>query len=219
MSRITKRTCLILIIMASLMSSSLAQDSIPSLSAKPRKPGSFWHRVSVGGDLGFQFGTVTGINLAPEVRVRTIDQLHVGLRFIYQYYKYKRYFLDTRTNQYLDFRSSVYGGGVYLRYYLSSIFDNFLGNLFAHAEFEYLTYSRPYTLCDPPEGYILDIGNSYYKPGKQMIGINSLFIGGGYRQPIGNRVAMELMLLYNLNESNESPYSNPVFRLGVSVGL
>ena len=219
MTRTAKKSIFFLSFLTLLVSAALAQDTIPSLTSKPRKPDSFWRRVYVGGDLGFQFGSVTGVNLAPEVRIRTVDQLYVGMRFIYQYYRYKRYFLDTRTNEYLDFKSSVYGGGIYLRYYLSSLFDNFLGNLFVHVEYEYMTYTRPYTQSGPPpDGYIRD-DTFWYRPGNQVIRINSVFVGGGYRQPIGNRVAMEFLLLYNINDSYNSPYSNPIFRLGVAVGL
>ncbi len=210
-------TCLFLII---YIPETVGQDTLPSLSSKPRRPDTFWRRVSVGGNLGFQFGTVTGITLSPEVRIRTIDQLYVGFRFIYQYYKYKNYFYNYKDQEYVDFTSSVYGGGIYLRYYLASLFDNFLGNIFAHVEYEYMTYSRPFVQSGPPpDGYIQDPYNYWYRPGNQIIEINSIFVGGGYRQPIGNRVSMDLMLLFNINDTYNSPYSNPIFRLGVGVGL
>ena len=48
----------------------------------------FWHRVSVGGNVGFQFGSITGIVLSPEIRIRLIDQLHLGIGFNYEYLKY-----------------------------------------------------------------------------------------------------------------------------------
>ncbi|MFZ4523896.1 MAG: hypothetical protein ACOYNC_19500 [Bacteroidales bacterium] len=196
---------------------SMAQDSIPSLSAKPSKPDNFWHRVTVGGNLGLQFGSVTGISVAPEADLKTIDQLHVGLRFIYQYYNYKNYFWDNVKQGYIGYETNVYGGGIYLRYYLSSLFDSFLGNLFAHAEYEYLYYSRPYK--NAMGGHIFDPYGNPFVPGKEVVEINSIFVGGGYRQPISNRVSMDFLILFNLNESNNSPYSNPIFRLGVGVGL
>ena len=217
MSRIAIKPILLFILLHILVSISLAQDTVPSLSVKPRRPDNFWRRVAVGGNLGFQFGSVTGINLAPEVRIRTVDQLNVGVRFIYQYINYKNYFYDTKANEYLSYQSNVFGGGVYLRYYLSSLFDNFLGNLFAHVEYEYLVYRRPFV--QSATGYIQGADNYLYIPGKEIVEFNSFFIGGGYRQPIGNRVSMELILLYNINDTYNSPYSNPVFRLGVGVGL
>jgi hypothetical protein len=211
-----KRTLILLVLVLSGMAAS-AQDSIPSLSSKPRNPDSFWRRVSVGGNLGFQFGTVTGITIAPEVRVRTVDQLHVGVRFIYQYFYDKNYFYDMKTDEYLAYKANVLGGSIYLRYYLSSLFDNFVGNIFAHVEYEYLVYNRPFS--QSPTGTIVGVDGITYVKGKEMIEYNSFFIGGGYRQPLGNRVSMEMLLLYNINDTYNSPYSNPVFRLGVGVGL
>lgn len=194
-----------------------AQDSIPSLSAKPKKPNTFWRRISVGGNLGFQFGSVTGITISPEVRIRTIDQLYVGTRIIYQYFNYKNYFWDSDTGEFLSYESNVYGGGIYLRYYLRSLFSNFFGNFFAHAEYEYMAYTRPYIFT--AGGHIFDPYGNSYVPGNQIVEINSIFVGGGYSQPIGNRVSMDLLILFNLNDSYNSPYSNPIFRLGVGVGL
>ncbi len=196
---------------------SVAQDSIPSLSAKPQKANTFWRRIAVGGNLGFQLGSVTGITLSPEFRIRTIDQLYVGTRIIYQYFRYKNYFYDSDTKEFLSYESNVYGGGIYLRYYLRSLFSNFFGNFYGHVEFEYLAYTRPYIFTQG--GHIYDPYGNSFVPGKQVVEINSIFVGGGYSQPIGNRVSLDLMILFNLNDSYNSPYSNPIFRLGVGVGL
>ncbi len=218
MNQTAKLRTISLLFLLITVTSSFAQDTIPSLSAKPRNPDSFWRRVSIGGNLGFQFGTVTGITLSPEIAIRTIDHLYVGVRLIYQYYNYKNYFWDNDAKNYLSYESSVYGGGIYLRYYLRSLFpDNFIGNLFAHVEYEYQTYTRPYSVS--PGGHIYDPYGNPYVQGKERVEINSLFVGGGYRQPIGNRVSMDLLLLFNLNDTYNSPYSNPIFRLGVGVGL
>ena len=200
---------------------SVAQEAISqeatSQQANPIKKSDFWSRIIVGGNLGFQFGDVAGVNVSPEAAIRLVDQLYGGLGFTYQYSSYKNYYFDTKNNQYLNFTMNVYGGKIFFRYYLSSIFDNFLGNLFVHTEYEYLTYTRPYTYN--PTGSILDPYANAYSPGKERIEVNSLFVGGGYHQPIGGRVFMDLLILYNLNDSYNSPYSNPVFRVGFGVGL
>jgi hypothetical protein len=44
-------------------------------------------------------------------------------------------------------------------------------------------------------------------------------VGGGIKQEIGVNSFLTLMLLYNLNETVNSPYSNPVIRVGFAVGL
>jgi hypothetical protein len=211
MKRIIYRFFLSAILITCLADSSGAQESTAT------KSHDFWHRVVVGGNIGLQIGDVTGIIISPEVAVRLVDQLYGGLGFTYQYSSFKNYYYDTKTNQYLNFKQNTYGGKIFFRYYLSSLFDNFLGNFFAHVEYEYLTYTRPYTFN--PNGPILDPYANAYSYGNEHVEINSLFVGGGYHQPVGGRVFLDFLILYNLNDSYNSPYSNPLFRVGFGVGL
>jgi hypothetical protein len=48
---------------------------------------------------------------------------------------------------------------------------------------------------------------------------NSFFVGGGYNQRIGGNTAMYIMILWNLNDTPNSPYVNPIIRVGFSAGL
>ena len=185
--------------------------------SQKKKSHDFWHRVSVGGNLGLQFGTVTAINISPEVMLRVVDQFHLGVGFSYDYLQSKNYFWDNPNQQYLNFKANVYGGRVFARYYLRSLFDNFVGNLFAHAEYEYLYYTRSFKL--DPLGTIYDPFGYTYKRGKDFLEINSLFVGVGYEQPFTERAFMDIMILYNINDTYTSPYSNPVFRLGFGFRL
>jgi hypothetical protein len=205
---------LLLLYVCSFPSQTKAQQS------PQKKKSDFWQRVTVGGNFGLQFGTVTAINISPEVMVRTVDQLYLGLGFSYDYMQANNYFYNTATGQYLDYKSNVYGGRIFARYYLRSLFDNFLGNIFAHVEYEYLFYTRPYTIAPYDTTlHIIDPYYNFYKEGKQRVEVNSLFVGAGYDQPLGSKVFLSILILYNLNDSYNSPYSNPVFRLGVGVGL
>ncbi len=181
-----------------------------------KKKENFLKRVSVGGYLGFQIGTVASVIVSPEIKFRIVDQLYGGVGFTYEYNHFKNYYYDTQTNEYLNFNLNTFGGRIFTRYYLASIFHNFLGNIFAHIEYEYLTYSWPYVLdkngtIEDPYSYLT--GNKYSK-GKQIIEINSLFVGGGYKQPVTDNMYIDLLILFNLNDSYYSPYSNPLFRLG-----
>jgi hypothetical protein len=182
-----------------------------------KKKQDFWNRVSVGGNLGLQFGTVTAIDVSPEIMIRVVDQFHLGVGFSYDYLQTKDYFWDDTNQKWLDFKANVYGGRVFARYYLRSLFDNFLGNFFAHAEYEYLYYTRPFV--QDPNGTIIDPYGYTYKQGKDIMEISSLYVGVGYEQPISQRVFIDLVVLYNLNETYQSPYSNPVFRLGFGFRL
>jgi len=226
MKRFLKTTIVFLILSDLSLFTVLAQDTIPSLSSKPtlssryKNPDSFLRRLSVGGQVGFQFGTVTGIVIAPDIKIRTIDQLYVGLRLMYQYYYYRDWYWDKNANEFLDYSSNVFGSGVYLRYYLRSLFSNFFGNFYAHVEYEYLFYTLPFVQTDPPPiGYIEDPYGNWYIPGSQYVGINSIFVGGGYSQPLGGRAFLDFMILFNLNDTYNSPYTNPIIRLGIGVGL
>jgi len=176
-----------------------------------------WERVSVGGNLGLQFGTVTAIDISPEVMVRVVDQLHLGVGFSYDYLQTKDYFWDSPNQNYLDYKANVFGGRFFARYYLRSIFDNFLGNFFAHAEYEYLYYTRPF--IEDPTGTIIDPFGYTFRKGNDIMEVSSLFVGVGYEQPFSKKAFMDLMVLYNLNETYSSPYSNPIFRMGFGFRL
>lgn len=89
------------------------------------------------------------------------------------------------------YSTSIYGGSVFSRYYI-------LDNLFAHGEYEVLN------------------GEWWY--GKRF-NVTSIFVGGGYSQNLGGRVAANILILWNINESEYSPYRNPIFRAGIGIGL
>jgi hypothetical protein len=106
-------------------------------------------------------------------------------------YIYYRY-----KSSYINYNTNIYGGRVFGRYF-------FIPSLFAHAEVELLNMELFNTNK-----------NEYYRKN-----ILSPFVGGGYIQRIGNNSGIYLMLLYNLNDSAESPYSNPIVRIGFNIGL
>jgi len=103
---------------------------------------------------------------------------------------YRYYSYNDKT---YNFSTSVYGGRVFGRYFI-------LENLFAHTEYESLSLER------------FDLRN------KRII-VNSLLAGGGYRQALGERSFIELLALWNFNESVYSPYTNPIIRVGFNIGL
>jgi len=190
----------------------------PVLKVAPVHKDNFWRRIAVGGNLGVQFGSITGITISPEARIRVIDQLYVGAGFIYQYFKVNDYFFDTTNLEYISYSSNTFGGRLYFRYYLSGFFENWIGNFFAHTEYEYLHYIIPFEY--DPHGRYIDVYTGLpYSRGREIVDIHSFFVGGGYRQPIAGRAFIDFLILVNLNDTPNSPYTNPVFRLGVGVGL
>jgi hypothetical protein len=80
------------------------------------------------------------------------------------------------------------------------VFNNFL----IHAEYEQL--SVEYLWQNHNAG---PLEKARISKGIPMAGL-------GYRQKIGERGAADILLLYNFNNTNPSPYSNPVIRAGFS---
>ena len=104
-------------------------------------------------------------------------------------YQYYRY-----RDQFYDFATDVYGGRVLGRYYI-------LENIFAHAEYEVLNLE------------------TFDNPFHDRINVNSVLVGGGFRQEIGANSSFSILGLWNLNESYYTPYANPIIRAGFMVGL
>jgi long-subunit fatty acid transport protein len=154
---------------------------------KPKEKPSFKDKIFFGGGLGLQFGTITAIEVSPIVGYKVTERFHTGVGFKYSYFKYKDY---TPT---IDF--SAYSGSVFTRFFITE-------SLFAYAEVEALNTE------------VLAISNSTIEWKRKWI--DSYFIGAGYFQRLGQRSGVYLLLLWNLNETELSPYTNPVMRIGLS---
>lgn len=142
-----------------------------------------------GGYFGAQFGHVTLIDISPIVGYMLTERLALGVGATYKYYRIRNFF-DPVNNTVKPFRTHIYGGNTFSRFFINR-------NFFAHGEYEYLRYSN--------ELY----GNANF---------HSVFLGGGYRQYFGSSSAAEIMILWNLNETPNSPYTNPVIRIGFAIG-
>jgi outer membrane protein assembly factor BamA len=156
---------------------------------KPERNG-FWDRVYTGGGIGLQFGTQTLVNISPMLGYRLTEKFSVGVSGTYLYYRVKY------SDPAYSYSSNTYGGSVFSRYLI-------LDNLFAHVEYELLR---------------LEVRDAV----SRLLGkkdITSVLVGGGYRQMIGERSSLNLMLLYNLNETAFSPYQNPIIRLSFGFGI
>lgn len=92
-----------------------------------------------------------------------------------------------------DFSTSIYGGRLFARHIIYE-------NLFVHAEHEVLN---------------LEI----FEQGIRRINVTNILIGAGYRQHLGGRTYINLLALWNVNESIHSPYRNPIIRMGIGFGI
>lgn len=150
----------------------------------------FKSHLYFGGGFGLQFGYMTLIEVSPLVGYNITPKFSIGLSPTYKFYKYNDYY-----GQNLDLKTNVWGGSIFSRYY---VFEN----IFAHVEYETLLYNTQ---------------SPGFPETKQQF--NSFFVGGGYNQRIGGNSGMYILLLWNLNDTPDSPYVNPIIRVGFSVGL
>ena len=190
---------ILIIVLFNLISVSLFAQTEDNPSVKDLQ---FNQRLVYGGGFGMQFGNVTLLDLSPTIGYRVSDQLTLGTGISYKYNSIKEYTFDQNSGRWYDYNSNIYGGSFWGRYYI-------LKNIFAHAEIEQLRINYNYT----------SISTSVPTNVKDGVDVTSTLVGGGYRQPIGNRIFFNILVLFNLNQSDFSPYNNPIIRAGISVGM
>lgn len=150
-------------------------------------------RWFVGGMLGGSFSNYGGsFEISPLVGYKVTPDFHVGSRLTYIFSKYD-YGGYIGKQSFHDYGASLFG-----RY-------RFFKMLFGHVEYEVLNIQYP-----------ADFGTGFHVENRV---INSLFVGGGLFQQMGGRGFATIAILYNLLETEYSPYSNPVLRIGFGFGL
>ena len=165
-----------------------------SAQKEPSGSSSFDSRIFTGGYFGLQFGTYTLVELSPIVGYKVTDKFTPGISITYIYEKFKDPY-----NYYPTYTTSIYGGSVFMRYYV-------IPTLFAHVECQVLNLDVP--------DYINGYYDSYHRAN-----VTGIFIGGGYREPIGERSSFNILLLYDINQDPFSPYQNPIIKVGLGIGI
>lgn len=171
------------------------------LEAQWEEPPSLRDRLFFGGNLGLQLGTVTNIEISPLLGYYITPRLAVGLGIRYEYYKDSRDYLP-----YLPFETNIYGGSIFSRFMVIQNISELIGlglnsGIFAHLEYEVLSLEKKYFEIPATQ----EEGRFY---------LHSVLAGGGLNQPVGRRSAFTIMVLWNLNQTASSPYSNPIIRIG-----
>ncbi len=154
-------------------------------------------RLYLGGGIGFGISSyATSLMIAPVVGYRLTPDVDIGARVNYAYNRYNDTYYGAK------FSTNNIGIGGFARYYLF-----FFNDLFIHAEYEALNYDKYVSL------------NANNEIEKERAWVSSLFLGGGYRQWVGQNAFVGITVLWNLLDSYDSPYPNPIFRIGVGVGI
>ena len=81
-----------------------------------------WDKVTIGGNLGMTFGSITYIEIAPTMGYYLTDEVLVGVGVNYIYYAEKR----------INYSTSIYGGKVFAEYLFPDL------PILAHTEAEFI---------------------------------------------------------------------------------
>ena len=157
-------------------------------------------KLFFGGGFGAGFGNYTFISVSPIIGYRVSSRLAAGLRFMYQYTTFEYVTQNLNKERY---NGHDFGVSPFARFMV-------YGPVFLQAEYEYMSYDA-----------------LYYDGTKRRANFDSFLAGAGISQPIGQKAAFFLTVLYNFSYQNfdksgvyRSPYDSPwVFRVGVSGGF
>jgi len=178
---------LLFVVSSQMLSAQFISDEEPEY-AKDTIP-SFRDKLFFGGNLGLTFGSYTYINISPIVGYRIHPNFSAGIGGIYEYVKDNRF-----TNQ--TYETTLFGGKIFAQ---SVVFDYVI----LYAEDNILSLERRY----------YDVVHNYPEDGRFIL--NVPWVGGGLYQKTG-RGGMYFMILFNLAQSANSPYSDYEYRIGIN---
>lgn len=163
----------------------------------------FSDKLFYGGTFGLTFGDITQVDVVPIVGLWVIPQWSLGVGGRYTYYSRRSIF---QGNQVI--RTHIWGVSGFTQILPIADFSkstpiNIHGGIILHGEYE---------------GLYLD--QRMINPTSTLSGktwVNLYLAGFGYRQLLGERAALNLLLLWDLSNSPYSPYvSNPIIRVNVT---
>jgi hypothetical protein len=149
-------------------------------------------RLFFGGNIGLMFGTYTNIDISPIVGLWVLPRLAIGAGPDFRYYK------DPYGS------TTIYGGKVYTEIIFLQDLNNILPlgihlGLFLHGEYEGLSLESAFFKYPP------------YESDRFML--NTFLAGGGIRQMLGPRSAMNITFLWAFDDSGYGIYGNPEIRI------
>ena len=156
-------------------------------------------------ETSFWIGTYTNIELAPQIGYHLTDRWSLGIGPHYIYYENNDFFSP------VNFSTHIYGGKIFSRLNLIQDAGEFLpiylfDELFFHAEYELLSLENQHF-------------NAPSFPSEGRFWADYYYVGVGINQRVSMNSSYFIVLLWNLNDSIYSIYSNPTYRVGFTIFL
>jgi hypothetical protein len=168
------------------------------VAGQKEEPVPFRDRIFFGGNFGLTFGNTTSVIVSPLAGYHITPRLSAGLGIRYEYFK-------SNYPGYVPYDTHIFGGSVFSRFMVIQNMGEAIGlggfnsGIFLQGEYEMLSLESEYF--------------DQTKPSPRF-NLHSVLVGGGIYQPIGRRSGLLLTVLWNLNESYNSIYANPIIRIG-----
>ncbi len=178
------------------------------VAKKPAKKTGFDRdKLVLGGDLRFSGGNgFISVGVAPVIGYKLMERLYGGVKLGYSYDRYKvdRAYLPMGTESNI-LSYNTYSGGLWGRFLLWE-------SIYIHSELEYNIFDNYFQ--DDLTGLLY----------KKKVESPSLLIGAGLRQPITDRLSLNLSFLFDvLNDPNSyykvSGKGGLDIRMGVLIGF
>ncbi|EAY25390.1 hypothetical protein [Microscilla marina] len=149
---------------------------------------------SFGVQLVPRFGNTTLIEVAPFAAKKISSKLLGGLGVVYAF--------SQTDNGTTTTSRSHYGARLFAQYYPTKY-------LFGHAELGAMSIESGGTTTDPTTGQTVTVSNR--NTGTDLI------VGGGFRFPVGKKLALQVMVLHDMiRQNNTSLHGLTSIRLGVT---
>lgn len=162
-------------------------------------------RIFYGGSLGLTIGSrVTQFDIVPMVGMWILPQWSAGVGGRYTYRKERFSYIDGSSE---SSKTNIWGFSAFTQVLpIPDFYETFgfgvHGGVILHGEYEGLYIDRKK----------LDVNSSEGRGWVHMY-----LVGGGWRQRVGDRAAVNILLLWNIADNQYSPYtSNPIMRFSIT---
>jgi len=189
-----KNLLILILISAGLATHLKAQQEMPDRKGKFYLVPELWLSV----------GTRSYIEIAPLIAYHLTHRFSAGLgpHYIFQSQKETPFFP-------YSYRTHLFGIKAFARFSLITNAEQFLpvnlfSELFLHAEYEAISLEKAHFYAP-----------SY--PDKGRFIYQGFLAGAGLSQRVGPLNSISFIVLWDLNESTRSPYSNPVLRFAFNI--
>ncbi len=163
----------------------------------------FKDKIFFGGGLWLTFGSITQVDVMPEVGMWVIPQWAVGMRGRYTYRKERNFF----NGESITYESNIWG---------ISGFTQVLPIPDLDEAFNIGIHGGP-IFQGEWEALYLDKGDFDPSIANGKGWVHIILVGAGYHIPVGDRAAINIIALWDLTNSKYSPYtSNPILRLSIN---